>query len=195
MEQMPKAGKGSPGGTWKVRLKSGSGRSGIGAVRGSRQDQHRVPNLRKGRGQASQIPVPHQSQGPLPMGGLGQEVRVALKLRLRKGGPGIGNQASRQALRSRASHEAGKPRGIAREQLRRRGKEPPLQARQGQQGGRQKPQGQGHSAPRRRLKAMLKKNSCAGGMTKGQGPGDSEGGKRISQARRQGVPRGAKARR
>lgn len=167
MEQMPKAGKGSPGGTWKVRLKSCPGRPGIGAIRGSGQDQHRVPNQRKGRGQAPQIPVPHQSQGPLPMGGLGQEVCVALKLRLRKGGPGIGNQASRQALRSRAGHEAGKPSGIAREQLCRGGKEPPLQARQGQQGWRQKPQGQGRSGSRRRLKAMLKKNSCAGGMAKG----------------------------
>lgn len=195
MEQMPKAGKGSPDGPGKVGLKGGSGRPGIGAIRGARQDQQRVLKLRERWGQASQIPVPHQSESPLTMGGLGQEVCVALKLRSRKGGPGIGDQASRQALRSRAGHEAGKPRGIARKQLRCGGKEPALQARQGQQGWRQKPQGQERPGPPERFKAMLKKNGRAGGMAEGQGPGHGQGGKRVPQACRQSLPRWAKARR
>lgn len=42
---------------------------------------------------------------------------------------------------------------------------------------------------------MLKENSCAGGMAKGQGPGYSEGGKGGPQACGQGLPRWAKARR
>ena len=154
----------------------------------------RVLNLPKRWGQAPQIPVPHQGQGPFPMGGLSQEVRVALKLRWRKGGSGIGNETSGQALRGRPGDEARKPGGIACEQLRRRGEEPALQARQGQQGRGQEPQGERSADPHRPLEAMLEKDGCAGGMAKGQGPGDSEGGQRIPQARRQGLSRWVKAR-
>ena len=193
MEQMSEARKGSPDGAGKVGLKGYPGRPGIGAILRPRQDQQRILNLRKRWSEAPQIPVPHQGEGPLPMGPLGQEVRVALKLRRRKGGSGIGNETSGQALRGRPGDEARKPGGIACEQLRRRGEEPALQARQGQQGRGQEPQGERSADPHRPLEAMLKKNGRAGGMAEGQGPGDGQGGKRIPQACRQSLPRWAKA--
>ena len=176
---MPKVWKGSPSGAGQVRRKGRSGRAGVGAIRCPCEDQQWVLNLPKRWGQAPQIPVPHQGQGPFPMGGLSQEVRVALKLRWRKGGSGIGDETPGQALRGRPGDEARKPGGIACEQLRRRGEEPALQARQGQQGRGQEPQGERSADPHRPLEAMLEKDGCAGGMAKGQGPGDSEGGQRI----------------